>query len=332
MAATMKDVAKQACVSVATVSHVINGTRYVSDEVRSKVLKTMRELGYTVNTIARSLRNQKTNTVGLIVPDISNFFFSEIVQSVESVLRENNYKLVLVNTNENIDYEKEHIRVLKNQLIDGLIVAPATSATDGQSYLSEMIDENCPIVFIDRKPKGYVGDCILANNSEATYNSIDFLIKKGHEKIGIITGIPGLTTTDERLEGYRKALKDNGLGIDEALIKIGDSKVGSGYKLTKELLSVQGITAIFVANNLMTIGSIKYLIEKQINIPKDIAIIGFDDYEWASISNPPLTVVKQPAYEIGEKAAQVLLERIKNPGMENNEYRLDSTFIVRNSC
>lgn len=329
MKVSMKDVAQKAGVSTTTVSHVINKTRFVRVETKKKVLKVMKELNYYPNSAARNLRSRKSNVVGLLVPDISNFFFTSIAKGVENTLKKHGYNLILSNSNEDLKSEIEQIKIYNTQLVDGLIMAPVSG---DHAFLNELLNRDYPVVFIDRKPKGYQGDCVVGNNIKGAYDAIRMLIKKGHSKIGIITGLPGLTTTDERLIGYKKALVDHNLKIDENLIKVGDSQFKGGYESTKELLKHTNITALFVANNLMTVGAIKYLKEKRVAIPGDIAIIGFDDYKWASITEPSLSMVKQPACDIGETASTLLIKRIKKEEIgSNKEYRLPTKLIIRDS-
>lgn len=284
----------------------------------------MNELGYYPNSVARSLRSKKSFIIGLIVPDITNFFFTGIIGGIQKVLQTNGYRLILSNSDEDLENEKEQIKIYNSQLIDGLIIAPTTN---DHSFLSDFLG-NYPVVFIDRKPEGYKGDCVLINNTEVVYEAISYLIKKGHKRIGMITGLEGLTTTEERFLGYKKALTDYGISIDEKLIKKGNSRYDSGYKLTEKLLN-EDITALFVANNLMTVGSIECLKKNNVKIPDDLALIGFDDYIWSSVFVPELSVIRQPAKKIGKKAAEVLLERINEEQIDRieREYRLNAEFI-----
>lgn len=332
MAASIKDVAKKAGVSTATVSHVINATRFVSDETKNKVLKAMRELDYIPNSAARSLRSQKSKIIALLIPvlssDTSNFFFMMVAQGIQNVLKQHGYNLILSNTNENIEDEREEIKVLNSQLIDGLIIAP--TAKD-YSYISDVLG-NYPVIFIDRRPKGCKKDCVLADDFTGTYEAISLLIKKGHKRIGFISGELGITTSDERLQGYKKALNDYGLDFDDSLIRVGESKIESGYNLTLDLVEKYNVSALLVANNVMTMGTMIFSREKHIKIPEELAVIGFDDYDWTKITIPPLTVIKQPAYEMGEKAAQILLRRIEHPKKSFKEYRLPTELVIRESC
>ena len=335
--ANIKDVAEKAGVSTATVSHVINNTRYVSEPTKQKVIESMNELNYKPNTIARSLRSNKTKMIGFIVPDISNFFFTGLANYIEDELKTRDYSLFIGNSNESIEDEKKQITKLKSQLIDGLIVAPAVG---DHSFLKSLENsKDCPIVFVDRKPEGFNGLSVLADNFNGSYQAVKYLIEKGHEKIGIITGLPGLSTTRERLNGYKKALKDYNIQINTEFIEVGDSRFNTGYELTSKLFKDKNITALYVTNNLMCVGAMEFLNKHNISIPDEIAIIGFDDYNWASITNPPLSVIKQPIEKIGRTAAKELLNLLEKDNNINkrkltdgNEIVFDTEFIERKSC
>lgn len=329
---SIKDVAKKADVSTATVSHVLNDTRFVAEDTKKKVFTAMEELDYRPNSVARSLRSRKSNIIGLLVPlvasDTSNFFFMSIANGIEQVLKENGYNLILSNSSEDLDVEQDQIKVFNTQLIDGLIIAPVDSKYHNYE---ENLRGNYPTVFIDRQSKDLISDTVLIDSGVGTYEAIDLLISKGHTKIGFVTGPLGITTSDERLEAYKKALKDNKLAYDESLVKIGSATFDSGHDLTKELI-IEEVTAIFTANNVMTMGAVHYLQENNVPIPDKVAIIGFDDYDWLRITSPPLSVVKQPSFEMGKKAVELLIERLKGSEEPFKVYRLPSELVIRGSC
>lgn len=334
MRSGIKQVAKQAGVSIASVSHVINNTRYVSDEVKRKVYEAMEELDYHPNSAARSLRSQKSNTIGLIVPvlpsDTSNFFFMMVAQGIQYTLKQRGYHLLLSNnTTEQIEDEQEQIKLFNSKLIDGLFIA---SIAEDVSYLNDIVHSNYPVVFIDRNPTGYNGDCVLADGIGGAYEAVKTLILKGHRRIGLLTGELGITTSNERYVGYKKALADHDIPFDSSMVRMAESNFESGYESVKDLLTEQEITALFIANNVLTMGAMRYIQERRIQIPAELAIIGFDDYDWTQITSPPLSVIRQPSYEIGVKAAEIMLERIEKPGTISNEYRLPTSLILRGSC
>lgn len=332
--AGIKQVADLAGVSTATVSHVINNTRFVSEDTKIKVFHAMEELDYRPNSIARSLRSQKSNTIGLIVPilpsDTSNFFFMSVAQGIQHTLKNHGYHLLLSNNSrEQVEDEQEQIKLFNSKWIDGLIIAPIA---DDVSYLKNIVGTDYPVLFIDRKTVGFQGDCVLADSFGGSYKAVQTLLERGHRNIGLITGELGITTSNERFEGYKKALSDYGVPFDPSLVKASVSSFEGGYECAKELFADKAITALFVANNVLTMGAMKYLQEHRIKIPDDIAVIGFDDYDWTQITVPPLTVIRQPAYDLGVKAAEVMIKRISDPDMQHKEYRLPTTLVMRESC
>jgi len=324
---TMKEVAQRAGVSTATVSHVINNTRFVGREVKAKVLTAMEELHYIPNSVARSLRNQKSFIIGLLVPDISNFFFTAIAEGLEKVLSEKGYHLIISSTRENIEVEINKVKLLEGNFIDGLVIA--TSANN-YSELFNSIKGDYPVVLIDRKPENYTGLSVLVDNEKGAFNAVDILIKRGHKRIGLITGIEGLSTSKERLKGYMEAFKYNNIPVYNNLIRAGNSKYEGGYNLTKEL-SKESISALFVTNNLMSIGALTALKELKLRVPEDIALIGFDDYPWTNIISPSLSVVKQPSFQIGEVAGELIIKKIKGEVIKEEEIILNTTLIIRDS-
>lgn len=331
-AASIKDVAVKAGVSTATVSHVINQTRFVAEETKVKVLQAMKELDYRPNSAARSLRSAKSKIIGLLIPvmgsDTSNFFFMSIAQGIEKKLKEHGYNLILSNSNEQLENEQEQIKAYNAQLIDGLIMAP--TGID-QSYLENTLSGSYPVIFIDRKPQGYNGDCVLVDNFRGTNEAVKLLIEKGHKKIAYVSGALGLSTSDERLGGYKKALEDYNIPVLQTLIKIGDASFDTGYRLTQELMEEEKITALLVSNNVMTMGAMAFLQENQTKIPEELSVIGYDDYDWAKITTPPLTVIKQPAFKLGVTAGEALIERINHPEKPFVEYRLSTEMVIRKS-
>ncbi|MBN3555721.1 LacI family DNA-binding transcriptional regulator [Fictibacillus nanhaiensis] len=334
MAVNMKEVALKANVSTATVSHVINETRYVAEETKQKVFQAMKELNYRPNPVARNLRSRKSNIIGLIIPvqsdDTSNFFFMSIAHGIGSVLKRYGYQLIVSNTNEELNMEREQITMFNDQFIDGLIMAPTSQSHE---FLHQELNGDYPVVFIDRKPEGYdKGDFILSDGKKGTYEAIKLLLSKGHKKIAFITGPLGISTSDERLEGYKQALLEEGMKLDDTLIKEAVPTLENGYNLTKELLSSSEISAVLTANNVMTMGVVKCLQDHKKVIPNDVAVIGFDDYEWAKITTPSLTMIKQPSFELGVKAAEAILRRIENPEADFIEMRLQTEIIQRDSC
>jgi len=306
---TIRDVAEKAGVSVATVSHVINGTRKVAPETEARVRRAMEELGYQPNAIAQSLRKRTTYAIGILVSDITNPFFATLVRGAEDAALEAGYSVIVCNSDEDPQKEDMYIRALWRRRIDGMLIAPTRDGTS--PAIQELAQRKLPFVFVDRKAKGIEADAVLSDNVGGAYLATKHLIERGHKRIGIILGIPGATTTEERLLGYRQALEEASLPFSEELVVWGGYRMEGGRKACAKLLSLMDPpTAIFSTNNLMTLGVLQELFHRGIKIPEKIAVVGFDDLEWAEIVHPPLTVVAQRPYEIGYQAFKLLLGRL----------------------
>jgi LacI family transcriptional regulator len=326
---TIKDVAAHASVSVATVSAVINGNKYVSPELEQRVRTSIATLGYERNSFAQGLKTQTSQTIGLIISDIANPFFTGIVRGVEDVASAHHYSLILGNTDENLDKERSYIRLLESKRADGLIIAATAGSHE---YLQSA--QHLPLVSIDRSLFEQGIDSVLVDNVAGAQAAIEHLIALGHQRIGIVTGIPGITTTEERLAGYKQALAAHNIAFDPTLIAAADSRVGGGERGAMQLLTELSDrpTALFMMNGLMVIGALRAIARMGLRCPQDIALVGFDDFEWASVTHPSLTTVRQPIYEIGQRAAELLFERLQKRDKEPSEVRLRPQLIVRESC
>ncbi len=328
-AVTMKDVAARAGVSATTVSHVMNKTRFVSKEVKARVLRAMEELSYQPNAIARSLRKRSTQTIGLIISDIANPFFTGLVRGVEDVANSRGYNLVLCNTDEKPEKERMYIRVLMQKQVDGIIMAPTGG---NREYIAGLVKQGFPLVFVDRYLEDVEAPAVVVDNEEGACQAVEHLVKLGHTRIAIVIGLPRTTIVD-RLKGYERTLEKHGLAIDPGLIKEGSSSVDGGFEASIELLALDPRpTAIFPTNNLMTIGVMRALQSRGIRCPEDIAVVGFDDFEWASAFRPFLTTVSQPVYDEGKNAAEVLIAQMKGRKVVPGRTVLTSTLNVRESC
>ena len=323
--------AKEAAVSIATVSHVINRTRYVSPELTERVKKVIERLDYCRNGVARSLKTQRTYTIGLVVSDISNPFFSTLVRGVEDALAEEGYSLIICNTDETLEKEKRYIDILLQKGIDGVIFAPTGK---GNENIQRLIRKKCPFVFIDRVIRDIEGDAVLSDNVEGAYRATKHLLERSHRRIGIILGLENVSTTWERLEGYEQALKEFGLTENSEFIIHGGSKTQGGYEACRQLFGLSDPpTAIFSTNSLMTLGVLKALKKQGLYCPQDISVIGFDDFEGTALYDPPLTTVAQEPYELGSKVARLLLQRLEGEYHPNifQQVRLPTKLIIRHS-
>ncbi|MFF9108530.1 LacI family DNA-binding transcriptional regulator [Streptomyces sp. NPDC014805] len=332
---TMADVARSAGVSVATVSHVLNGTRPVLPHTRQAVLDAIDELGYTPNTLARSLVTSRTRSIGLAVSAISNPYFTEILQGVEAAAREEGYGLLIADPHDDPVHEQRVVRLLHERRVDGVIVAPSAHPDDLVAYLTR---HAVPTVLLDRAVDTTAGttprfDQVCAENADPTARLVTHLAELGHRRIGLVAGLPGLSTTGERINGYRYGLAAAGLPYDERLVVHGDSDAGGAERATARLLSLAAPpTALVSANNAMTIGALRTLRSRGLTVPGDIALCCFDDFAWADLFSPRLTAVAQPSRELGATAVRVLLERLAEPERPARTLRLPCSFVHRTSC
>lgn len=326
----MSDVALRAGVSISTVSHVINGTRYVKEETVDLVMEAIRETGYIHNTVARSLVTARTQTIGLAISAISNFYFADVIAAILDAARRSGYTMLLADTYDDPDEELRVVQALHSRRVDGLLLAPCTDA-DGPA-LRHLTDLSVPTVLVDRCASDRFHQ-IGTENVQATAALIEHLAGHGHTRIGAITGRNLVRTSAERSDGYRLGLQRCGLALDESLMLTGDSDAEPAEAAVRQLLALPDPpTALFVANNHMTIGAMRALTELGIRVPQDLALVAFDDFEWAGLFQPRLTAVAQPIQQIGGQAIQMLIEQIRDPRQEPRTARLAPTLMVRESC
>jgi LacI family transcriptional regulator len=331
MRATIVDVAREAGVSFTTVSHVLNGTRHVAEPTKQRVLAAIERLNYEVNSLAQSLKSDRSQTIGLIITDISNPFFTSLVRGVEDIANAAGYSIMLCNTDEDPEKELTYLRMLRRKRVDAILMAPTGVP---QPVVDRLIGLGFPLVCFDRPPPGASCDNVLVDNVGGAWQAVSHLIELGHRRVGVITGLAGVGTTDERLEGYMQAMADHELPIDPELVRLGNSRLDGGYREMLALLNLPALpTAVFSTNNLMTLGALGALQSRQVHVPDDMAVVGFDDFEWAAVLRPRLTAVAQPTYEIGETAARMLIDRIEGRGApEPRRVVLPTRLIVRESC
>jgi len=327
---TISDVAARAGVSKTTVSHVINNTRFVEEETRQRVLQAIAELGYRPSVAARSLTTNRTETVGVIVSDSSNYFFAEVLSGIEEVLRPANYALLVCNTAEILEREAHYLDLLMRQRVDGIIAAATSQRWD---ILTGFEMRHMPIVFVDRRFEGLEGPFVGVDNRKGTYLGVSHLIECGHRRIGILAGFQRLSTMRERLAGFRQALQEHDIPLPEEWVVTSPLSIEGGRQAMRQILSLpERPTAVFLNNNLLSLGALLAIKELGLRCPEDISVIGFDDHPWATVSDPPLTVVRQPAQQIGQVAARMLLSLINGEEIRESHVILDCEVIVRQSC
>ncbi len=325
---TIKEIAEKANVSTATVSKVLNGKdKYISEKTRQRILEIVEKEGYIPNGIAKSLKIKKTKTIGLIIPDVMNPFFAEVARGAEDAAEERGYIVIICNSDNRVSKEEKYLNILQEKMVDGIIM------TASESLASQTIQRcNIPMVLVDRdidtdKPIGH----ITVNNEEGVYLATSYLIKKGCKNIGFISSKIVNKHSNERLEGYRSALKEHRFIVDEYKIYLESFSVESGYRGASYLLEKGDIDGICCGNDLIAIGAIRLLKEKGIRIPDQVKIIGFDNISISKYMDPPLTTIAQPIYEIGQEAVKMLLAIIEKKRINLNKV-FDLELIERGSC
>jgi LacI family transcriptional regulator len=307
---TIKEVARRAKVSVGTVSNVISGSFPVSAELRRRVERAIGELNYHPNHIARSLKSRRTTTLAMVISDITNPFFPLVVRGAEDAASTRGYQLTIFNTDDKLERERQVFGLLRMRRMDGALVVVSPDSGEG-THLRETMDAGVPIVCLDRLPPDIEVDSVTVDNVKGASMCVRHLLAMGHRRIGLISGPEKLQTARDRAEGYRLALKEAGIDFDATLVRDGDFRMQSGYRMTKDLcLSSRRPTALFVLNGTMGMGALKALQEMAIECPDDIALAVFDDVPGSDIFRPHLTVVSQPAYQLGYRAAELLIGRL----------------------
>ena len=329
--ASLQEVAARAKVSIATVSRVLNKSDKVVPETSAIVEQALRDLGYRPSRVARRLRmnNGRAHLVGLIIPDIQNPFYAEIARGVEDAAYAAKYALLLCNSDENPDKERFYLDVMRDESVDGIVLPPFD---DTDFAVIEMVKTGMPVVCVDRSLAKVKTDLVEVDNYQGALEAVNHLLDKGHTAIALIEGRTQVSTSRERRRGYLDALAARGIAPRKEFMRAGDFKQESGRVLATELLGLRKPpTALFVCNNLMTVGALAGLHQRGLRVPGDVAVVGFDDLPWAEALDPPPTVVRQPAYEVGRQAMELLLKRIMDPVRPPVTVRLRPELVVRRS-
>ncbi|MHB1347380.1 MAG: LacI family DNA-binding transcriptional regulator [Candidatus Humimicrobiaceae bacterium] len=328
--ATIKDVAKIAGVSVGTVSNVLNELDSVSKVNKSRVLDTIKALGYKPNKIAASLSKKKTMNIGLIVPDVSSPFYSDLINGVTETLDVHGYNVFLCSSGSSIKKETKIINDLLSMWIDGIILIPVYSE---KRNAEEIENIDIPIVLVNREIKGWTGDMVIFDNFGGAYEAASFLIKNNHKKIIILGGPKYSRSFEDRLLGWKAAMEENRL-YDPGLVFRGDFSVESGYDMMRKSLDeLSGIDAVFASSDLIALGALNALEEKSIRVPDDISIIGFGDIYLSKFLKPSLTTIRRPFYNIGKTAVSILLEKIQGKSKDRRfkKFVIKGKLEIRNS-
>lgn len=332
MAVTLSDIAERAGVSVSTASRVLNGkaARFrISAETERAVREAAEALSYRANHLARGLRLQKTNTLGVVVPDLSNPFFAHIVKRIQGAAHGHGYSLVVCNTDEDLDLEVEQVALLHRKRVDGLIALPVGRRYD---HFEDWAATDIPLVLVDRCGDGLAVPSVEVDNYRGAYEAAEHLLAAGHRRIALIQGLTGTSTNTARVRGYHDALAAYGVPADDALIVGGDFRQQNGYVETKLLLQLEHPpTALFATSDLITLGVLDALAEEGVSVPDDVSLLSFDDFDFAPHLKCPLTAVRQPREMMGELAVKLLVEQFDGGVKEARRIVLRPRLVVRES-
>ena len=330
---TIRDVARAARASTATVSHVLNGSRFVAPDTKARVEQAIRDLNYRPHEVARNLRRSRTGTIGVVIADISNPFFAELVLGIEDVLHRDagRYHFILCNTEEDVDKERMYLEVLSQKRVDGLILTPAGGAAEA---LRNLINEGLPVVCADRILEGIETDAIVVDNRDAARSLVSHLIALGRRRIAVLEARLDAHSIRERIEGYHEVLAEAGLPRRLELAAVCDSNIDAACAAARALLGArERPDAIFCTNNFMTLGAMRGIAELDLVCPVDVAVAGVDDLPWTAGFRPRITAVAQPAREMGQKAAALLLDRIAKKSLAHPvRLVLPTELRIRESC
>jgi LacI family transcriptional regulator len=330
---TIKDVARQSGVSPMTVSRVINGSERVKPETRRRVEQAITELGYVPSRLARGLSRRRTGALAVIVPDVANPFFTAVVRAAEEVARRADYQAILCDTRADLAVEREAIEELIAHRVEGIVIAPVSDRS--KAHLERLIRFRVPYVLVDRTVRGVEADAVVGDSKGGAQGLVEHLISLGHRRIGFIVEGDEVSTARDRRRGYESALKAAGIPIDPALVVVeAAADPGGGAEGMRRLLELDDPpTAVFTVNNLVAVGAIEAVRAAGLEVPEDIALVCFDDIEYASRLYPFLTAMEQPAGTFGTLATQLLLERIEGRGSQRPQVVvLPAEFIIRRSC
>jgi LacI family transcriptional regulator len=327
--ANIRDVARRAGVSTVTVSRVINDSGLVSDDTRQKVQNAIEELGYVPNLMAQGLRSQRTDTLALVITDVTNPFWTTVARGVEDKAIENGFSVILCNTDEDAEKQENYIGILVRKRVDGVVIAPVNR---DMSALSAFSRHGIPYVVIDARIEGVDADLVVGDSVGGAYGLVSHLIDLGHRRIAVIAGPEQAPTAQDRLSGYVKALRESNIPVDADLIRHGNFDQDAGYELTLELLQLaQRPTALFAGNNVIGLGALIALREQGVRVPEDVALVVFDDLPLVSVVYPFLTVADQQPYQMGAIATELVLERLTGKRHERREITLETKLILRQS-
>jgi LacI family transcriptional regulator len=325
---TIKDIARKAGVAPSVVSRALNNKYGVKETTKELILKIAKEMDYYPNTAARSLVTRKTGTIGIMMADISEPFYSQIIKGMEYVASQMGYTLLFSNSYESIEHNRVLQKMVFAERVDGLVIVGSNIRE--KNFVLTLLEQQIPFVLIERNFSDPRINCIWVDNVEGAYLATKHLIKEGHRRIAHIAGNLYYQVALDRSEGYKKALNEAGLGFSEEFVALGNFVSQDAYKATQELLK-HHCTAIFAGNDTMAYGALQAISEANLVVPKDIAVIGFDDLEFSALTNPSLTTIRQPRYEMGKKSLEILIANIQGEQNEGIKICFPVEFMIRKS-
>jgi len=331
---TLKQIAEALGVSAMTVSRALNNRSNVEESTRERILEKAEEMGYTPNHVAKSLVSRKTYTIGVVIPQISHVFFSQVISGIEEVAYKFNYQLLLTNSAENYEREKKSIEALKSKRVDGILISCAENSRDFK-YYKQIVDSGLPLVFFDRCVKNIGASCVSVNDIESSKAITEHLIEHGYKKIAHLAGSRQVSVGVDRLKGFKSALKKHKIPVNEKWIIESGFREDGGYDAMSKILDMpkdQWPRAVVAVNDPAAFGAVKAINDRSLSIPKDIALVGYSDDIRSDLISPPLTTVKQPATELGKLAAEKLIRIIENDSEPVEEIELKTSLIIRKSC
>ncbi len=327
---TIYDVAREARVSVFTVSAVINNKSHVGAPLKKRVDAAILKLNYRPNSLAQSLANERTRTLGVIVPDISNPFFPMLVRGAEDTAQKRGYSILLCNSDGLLEKEELYLDLLVAKRVDGILLTKAPGELSSQT-VSLMSSMNVPTVLMMRTYAGLTGDSVITDDLQGSFEAVSHLARIGHKNIAMVGGPLNVSNGRMRLQGFKKALKASGLRFDPKLVYEGDYRIDSGHRAGLSLLPHRP-DAVFVANFLMTVGFLQAAQEMGMRCPEDFGLVTLDDYPWLRLFDPPLTAMELPKYEVGRLATELLIDRIEGKSTPAVIHKIAPHLCVRESC
>lgn len=328
---TVRDVAALAGVSRTTTARVMGGYGYVSASARTRVLAAAEHLKYVPNEVARALSSGETGTIGLVVGDIGNPFFAAVTKGISAVIEPAGLVLLLACSDERPAVERQAVQTLRGRRVDGLIVASCVRS--GAAHLTKTVQGGTPLVLLDRLVRGVMADSVVVDNVGGARTAVRHLLDYGHRRVGLVGDLPQLSSSRERIEGYRKALAEAGIPQDPALVDTHAVNSKDAYQSTIRLCNrPDRPTALFTTSNLMTLGAMRALRDLPLRVPDDISLVGFDDLEWTTLVDPPVTVVEQPTSKVGEEVGHRIINRLGDHDSRPVHTKLPARLIDRGSC